>query len=99
MSDMKSTGIIRRVDDLGRIVIPKEVRRQLKIREGDPMELYMDENTVIFKRYDPSQSVKATLATLKNAIRDEPDLKCGDALLEKLNEMSELLQLESEGVQ
>lgn len=99
MNDMKSTGIIRRVDDLGRIVIPKEVRRQLSIREGEPMELYMDENAVIFKRYDPSQSVKSSLESLKNLIREEPDLKCSETLLEKLGEMSALLLLESEGMQ
>ena len=47
---MKATGIVRRVDDLGRIVIPKEIRRTLRIREGDPLEIYTDkEGGVIFK--------------------------------------------------
>ena len=51
---MKATGIVRRVDDLGRIVIPKEIRRTLKIREGDPLEIYTDrEGEVIFKKYSP----------------------------------------------
>ena len=50
---MKATGIIRRIDDLGRIVIPKEIRRTLKIREGDPMEIFIEgDNRVIFQRYD-----------------------------------------------
>lgn len=48
---MKATGIIRRVDDLGRIVIPKEIRQTLHIKEGDPMEIYVDDGCVIFKRY------------------------------------------------
>lgn len=48
---MKATGIIRRVDDLGRVVIPKEVRRTLHIREGDPLEIYTEENTVCFMKY------------------------------------------------
>ena len=49
---MKATGIIRRVDDLGRVVIPKEIRRSLKIREGDPLEIFLgDDNCVCFKRY------------------------------------------------
>lgn len=55
---MKSTGIVRRIDDLGRVVIPKEIRRQMRIRESDPLELFIDGNdTVCFKRYDPMQEV------------------------------------------
>lgn len=50
---MKATGIIRRIDDLGRIVIPKELRRNMNIREGDPMEIYLDEdNRVVFEKYN-----------------------------------------------
>lgn len=49
---MKATGIVRRVDDLGRIVIPKEIRRAMRIREGDPLEIYTNnEGCVIFRRY------------------------------------------------
>ncbi len=51
---MKATGIVRRIDDLGRIVIPKEIRRTLRIREGDPLEIYTDkEGEVILKKYSP----------------------------------------------
>jgi AbrB family transcriptional regulator (stage V sporulation protein T) len=51
---MKTTGLVRRIDDLGRIVIPKEVRRVLRLREGDPMEIYIDrEGEVILKKYSP----------------------------------------------
>ena len=51
---MKATGIIRRIDDLGRIVIPKEIRRTMGIREGDPLEIYTDrDGCVIFKKYLP----------------------------------------------
>ena len=48
---MKATGIIRRIDDLGRVVIPKEVRRALGIHEGDPLEIYTDTDCVCFKKY------------------------------------------------
>ncbi len=51
---MKATGIVRRIDDLGRIVIPKEIRRTMRIHEGDPLEIYTDSGgTVIFKKYSP----------------------------------------------
>ena len=51
---MKATGIVRRIDDLGRVVIPKEIRRVLRIREGDPLEIYTDrDGEVIFKKYSP----------------------------------------------
>ena len=48
---MKATGIIRRIDDLGRVVIPKEIRRSLKVREGDPLEILIEKNCVCFKKY------------------------------------------------
>ena len=49
---MKATGIVRRIDDLGRVVIPKEIRRTMRIREGDPLEIYTDKDGgVIFKKY------------------------------------------------
>lgn len=51
---MKATGIVRRIDDLGRIVIPKEIRRTLRIREADPLEIYTDrEGEIILKKYSP----------------------------------------------
>ena len=51
---MKATGIVRRIDDLGRVVIPKEIRRTLRIREGDPLEIFTDrEGETILKKYSP----------------------------------------------
>ena len=51
---MKATGIVRRIDDLGRVVIPKEIRRTMRIREGDPLEIYTSVGgEVIFKKYSP----------------------------------------------
>lgn len=48
---MKATGIIRRIDDLGRVVIPKEIRRTVRIHEGDPLEIFVEDGAVIFKKY------------------------------------------------
>ena len=51
---MKATGVVRRIDDLGRVVIPKEIRRTLRIKEGDPLEIFTDkEGEVILKKYSP----------------------------------------------
>jgi AbrB family transcriptional regulator (stage V sporulation protein T) len=51
---LKATGIVRRIDDLGRVVIPKEIRRTMRIREGDPLEIYTEnDGEVIFKKYSP----------------------------------------------
>ena len=62
---MKATGIVRRIDDLGRVVIPKEIRRTLRIREGDPLEIFTDrEGGVILKKYSPIGVPDAPLAAL-----------------------------------
>lgn len=50
---MRATGIIRRVDALGRVVIPKEIRRSMKIEENDPLEIYTEKNTICFRKYSP----------------------------------------------
>ncbi len=54
---MKSTGVVRRIDDLGRIVIPKEIRRNLKIRDGENMEIFIDFDSVILKKYSKIEDV------------------------------------------
>ena len=57
---MKATGIVRRIDDLGRVVIPKEIRRTLRIREGDPLEIFTDrEVEIILKKYSPIGELSA----------------------------------------
>lgn len=51
---MKATGIVRRIDDLGRVVVPKEIRRTLRIREGDPLEIFTEQNgAIVLKKYSP----------------------------------------------
>ena len=57
---MRATGIVRRIDELGRVVIPKEIRRTLRIREGDPLEIYTDrDGEVILKKYSPIGEMSA----------------------------------------
>ena len=68
---MKATGIVRRVDDLGRIVIPKEIRRTLRIREGDPLEIYTEKDGgVIFRKYSPMGDLQDFAAQMCEAIGD-----------------------------
>ena len=69
---MKATGIVRRIDDLGRIVIPKEIRRTMRIREGDPLEIYTDNNgEVIFKKYSPIGELGEVSVQLAEALSRE----------------------------
>ena len=66
---MKATGIVRRIDDLGRVVIPKEIRRTLRIREGDPLEIYTEKDgEVIFKKYSPMGDLQDFAAQLCESI-------------------------------
>lgn len=95
--DMKATGIIRRIDDLGRLVVPKEIRRRLQIHEGDPMELYVDNNRVIFQKYQPSCGVQESLKSFRSLVEDETDLKCRSELLTKISEMQAILKAEEDG--
>lgn len=85
---MKATGIVRRIDDLGRVVIPKEIRRSLHIKEGDPLEIYTDDKAVCFKKYSliadyvPAATVLVDTLRKKGiecALYDNSDCKvCGD---------------------
>lgn len=72
---MKATGIVRRIDDLGRVVIPKEIRRTLRIREGDPLEIFTDRNgEVIFKKYSPLGELSEIAVSYCNAMAKGTDL-------------------------
>lgn len=74
---MKATGIVRRIDDLGRVVIPKEIRRTLRIREGDPLEIYTDrEGEVIFKKYSPMGEMGTMAAELAEALARTAGMSC-----------------------
>ena len=69
---MKATGIVRRIDDLGRVVIPKEIRRTLRIREGDPLEIFTDQNgAIVLKKYSPICTGTGS-SVRKSGLRDGP---------------------------
>ncbi len=72
---MKATGIVRRIDDLGRVVIPKEIRRTMKIREGDPLEIYTSgSGEVIFKKYSPVGEMGVSARGLCEAMSRQSEL-------------------------
>lgn len=66
---MKSTGIVRRIDDLGRIVIPKEIRRNLAIREGDPLEIFVEGEMVCYSKYEPACDVISRIKRIPDDIK------------------------------
>lgn len=66
---MKETGILRRIDELGRIVVPKEIRKKLKIREGDNLDIFVNEDSVILKKYSPLNDLEAILEILLDAVK------------------------------
>ena len=72
---MKATGIVRRIDDLGRVVIPKEIRRTLRIRVGDPLEIFVDrDGEVIFKKYSPIGELNAFATQYAETLHKTCDL-------------------------
>ena len=66
---MKETGILRRIDELGRIVIPKEIRKKLKIREGDNLDIFVEEDSVILRKYSPLNDLEIILEILLDAVK------------------------------
>lgn len=91
---MKPTGIIRRVDDLGRVVIPKEIRRSLEIRENDPLEIYTDEDgSIIFRKYNPCIEYKARAIQMGQDIltNDGVPPEIREAAFQKVKELVALL--------
>ena len=73
---MKSTGIVRRIDELGRVVIPKELRRTLHIKEGDPLELFTEGDYVCFKKYNTTELFAEALEDLADLMNDKELSEC-----------------------
>ena len=82
---MKATGIIRRIDDLGRVVIPKEIRRNLSIHEGDPLEIFLHEDCVCFQKYTTDE-----LEKVSDAFKDLADFAEEEGGLRMRAKVSEL---------
>jgi stage V sporulation protein T len=74
--DMKDTGVTRRIDELGRIVIPREMRKTLRIRVGDPLEFYSDAEKIIIKKYSPLASLENSAKAVAQAIAETTQKSC-----------------------
>lgn len=89
------TGIVRRIDDLGRVAIPKEIRVKLDIHCGDPLELSIDENKVCFELYQEDLSIRDMTERLSVYLRNHPINEETDTyIFERLNEILDCLDLE-----
>lgn len=74
---MRATGIVRRIDDLGRVVVPKEIRRTLRIREGDPLEIFTDrEGEIILKNIHRSENWDSLPESMQSHFHRQPDIWC-----------------------
>lgn len=87
---MKATGIVRRIDDLGRIVIPKEIRRKLGIKEGNPLDFFLHADGVFLKKYEvgPSFSEKISTVLLQSGLIDYAPT---EEIAEKVDELADLI--------
>lgn len=87
---MKATGIIRRVDDLGRIVLPKEIRRKVGITEGTPMEIFTDSDRIVLKKYNTSEELINLVSVLEEAVDNSVDDLEGEKVSEIRGHIKEI---------
>lgn len=94
---MKATGVVRKVDDLGRVVVPKEVRKVMGIASGDPLEIYVDNDCIVLKKYDAVGDMEQLLDKVERDIQMMSGLLTPaqtDAILAKAREMKEIIKPE-----
>ena len=97
---MKATGIVRNMDHLGRVVIPSEIRRTLKISTGDPVEFYIDGDKLIICKYDAIGDMEQLLDGVKRSIElADPMIPGGKVrmLIDKVDEMKKILAEDTNG--
>lgn len=94
---MRATGIIRRIDDLGRVVIPKEIRKRIGIEEGDPLEIFVNDEEIILRKYEISVGLKELVRRLYNEYTDikcDMDAVIAEEILKHINALQEILRNE-----
>lgn len=93
---MKATGIVRRIDDLGRVVIPKAVREEHGIAENDPLEIFTSKEGIMFKKYDDGETVERALKHLETAVRTMGEVSYRSEFLKTIHELKNRLKAEKE---
>ena len=92
---MKATGVVRRIDDLGRIVIPKEIRRNLRIRDGESLEIFVDDNDIVLKKFSIMRNIDVYASNLVDSlyslIHKSVVITDGDSVIACSNNIKELL--------
>ncbi len=89
---MQATGIIRRIDDLGRIVVPREIRRKLNICDGDPMELFIDGKNLVWTKYNPGEPLLQSAISLREDVNEADWLDDHAKLLELIDKVVQILK-------
>mgnify|MGYP000856964944 CR=1 FL=1 len=89
---MRATGIVRRIDDLGRVVIPRELRRAFMIQEGDPLEFFTDEERIILRKYDAAIPVVDMLERVRRVVFEDFPQEQAARIFEKIDELKKLIE-------
>ena len=91
---MKATGIVRRIDDLGRVVIPKEIRKKFGIEEGDLLEIFVNKDEIILRKYDMTIGMKEVVRRLDDEfsnVKNDMEIETANKIYEHINALREIL--------
>lgn len=96
---MRATGIVRRIDDLGRIVIPREIRKQFMISEGDSLEIFVNNDEIILRKYDVSIGLKELVRRMNNEFSDvksDMETETANKIYEHISALQDILKNKEE---
>ena len=89
---MRETGIIRRIDDLGRVVIPREIRKQFLIKEGDQLEIFVNKEEIILKKYDVSIGMKELVRRLDDEVKGDMETEIANNTYKHISALKDILK-------
>ena len=89
---MRETGIIRRIDDLGRVVIPREIRKQFLIKEGDRLEIFVNKDKIILKKYDVSIGMKELVRRLDDEVKGDMETEIANNIYKHISALKDILK-------